>query len=87
MTNYLTADEAVCDFFRGVLSPVDVRDEEGRLLGHFTPHVPPELLAKYERIKASIDIEELQRIAREAIGRGSSLEEIWKRIHAAEKSA
>ena len=87
MNNYLTATQSVCDFFRAVLEPVEVRDEEGRLLGHFTPHVPAELQAKYDKFLASIDLEEIERIAKEEKGKGIPLADVWERIHAMEKQA
>ncbi len=87
MSNHLTANESVCAFFRAILEPVDVRDESGRLLGRFIPHVPPEVTAKYEKFLQSIDLEEIERLAKEEKGLGIPLSEVWKRIHAMEKQA
>src|ERR1700722_1847959 len=47
--NYLTADEAMCDHLRGVLEPVEIRDEKGKLLGQYTPFVSAEERALYEK--------------------------------------
>jgi hypothetical protein len=83
--NYLTADASMCDHLRGIVEPVEVRDRSGRLLGVFTPHVPPDVLAKYEKVKQLFDLDEINRIA--ATEReGLPLAEVWKQIRAGERS-
>jgi hypothetical protein len=83
--NYLTADENVCDLLRGVLVPVEVRDGNGILLGHYTPHVPPELVEKYEKVKQRLNSEGTARRTGEEQGKGAPLAEVLKRIQAREK--
>jgi len=85
--NYLTADEDMCDRLRGILEPVEIRDEAGKLLGLYTPHVPPEVLAAYEEAKKSMEREEVKRRTAADHGKqGSPLSEVLKRIQAREAS-
>jgi hypothetical protein len=48
---------------RGIIQPVEIRDASGRVLGLFTPNVPPELWEKYERAKLLFDLTEAERAA------------------------
>lgn len=59
--------------FAAVTLMAEVRDESGRLLGHFVPEPDSEALA---RIEPEIDEAELRR--RFAAGGGRSLGEIWQ---------
>jgi hypothetical protein len=81
--NHVTADDSLRDLLRDLQEPVEIRDAQGQLLGHFTPHISPERKALYERARQLFDLDEARRIS--AIEReGSSLAEVWKRIHARE---
>jgi len=80
---YVTADKSMCDHLRGFLEPVEIRDASGQVLGVFTPHVAPELRAKYEKVEQLFDLEEAERIATTE-REGRPLAEIWNRIRAHE---
>ena len=82
--SYLTADENVCDFLRGVMEPVEIRDGEGKLLGLFNPHIPPEVQAQYDKAKKLFDATEIKRRKAEEQGKGSSLAEVLQRIQSRE---
>ena len=84
---HITADEAMANHLGGLLDPVEVRDEHGKLLGVYTPHVTPELRAQYEKLIQSIDLDEIYRIMEEEKGQGRPLAEVWAKIHALEKQA
>ena len=59
--------------FAAVTLPTEVRDETGKLLGHFVPEPDRETLA---RLQPQIDDAEIQR--RLTAGGGRTLAEIWK---------
>jgi hypothetical protein len=59
--------------FAAVTLPVEVRNEQGKLLGHFVPEPDRETLST---LQPQIDDAEIQR--RLAAGGGRSLAEIWK---------
>jgi hypothetical protein len=86
MNNYLTADEHVAAFFHAILEPVEVRDEKGNLLGHYTPHVPPELREAYARAASSFDLEEARRrLAAHKPGQGRTTEQVLARLRSLER--
>lgn len=78
---YITADESMRDHLHGILEPVEVRDENGKVLGVFQPCVTPELLAAYEKAKRLIDLDKVRAVTADD-DKGSSLEDVWKRIKA-----
>ncbi|MGC1649687.1 MAG: hypothetical protein WA741_28010 [Candidatus Sulfotelmatobacter sp.] len=84
--NYLTADESMCDRLRGILEPVEIRDAEGKLLGHYTPYVSPEVLAAYEKARTLFDPAEMQRRRESAKGQGRPFSEVIRRLQAEEYS-
>jgi hypothetical protein len=61
--------------FTGLTTIAEVRDQQGRLLGHFLPAGDAETLAN---LSPAIDEAEMHR--RIAAGGGRSLAEIWKRL-------
>src|SRR5262245_52867559 len=82
--NYLTADESMCDHLRGVLEPVEIRDATGKVLGVFTPHVPGEVLARYEKARKLFDPAEAERRLAEQKGQGAPFEQVMRRLEALE---
>ncbi len=78
--NHIIADESVLDFFLGLVEPVEVRDETGQVLGHYTPLVSPEEAALYEKAKTLFDPTETARILAEERGQGRPLEELWRQL-------
>jgi hypothetical protein len=77
---HLVADENMLTRLGGIVTPIEIRDPDGKVLGHYTPVVSPELAAMYEKAKAMIDIKEIERRLREDRGQGVSLAEIWKKL-------
>lgn len=65
--------------FAAVTLTAEVRDETGKLLGHFVPEPDRETLA---RLQPQIDEAEIQR--RLAAGGGRTLTEIWKDLGVAQ---
>jgi hypothetical protein len=84
--NHLTADESMCDHLRGVLEPVEIRDAQGKLLGHYTPFVSPEERALYEKVRNSLNLDELKALRETARGPGKPLAEIIRRLEAGEQT-
>ena len=82
--NYLTADEAMCDHLRGVLEPVEIRDEKGKLLGQYTPFVSAEERALYEKVRQRIDLTEIDRRVAAGQGQGVPLAEVIRRLESGE---
>jgi hypothetical protein len=75
----IVVSSAVGQQFAAVTLPVDVRDEQGKLLGHFVPEPDHETLA---RLQPQIDEAEIRR--RLAAGGGRPLAEIWKDLGVAQ---
>ncbi len=82
--NYLTIDAEFCDHLRGVLETVELRDVNGKVLGHFTPLVSAEELALYEKAEKLFDPLEVERRLKAQAGKGVSLEEIMRRLRSRE---
>lgn len=86
MNNYLTADDDMRDWLYGILEPVEIRDSRGQVLGVFTPHVPVELLALYEKAKADVDVAELKRRIQEG-GQRRTTAQVLERLRDQENLA
>lgn len=86
--SYLTADNPLLDRLRGIVEPVEIRDPNGKVLGHYTPVMTPEVAALYEKAKALFGPEELEEAERAAAaerGQGRPLSEILQDLQAMEK--
>jgi hypothetical protein len=81
--NYLTADQALVERLAGVREPAEIRDPDGKVIGRFTPVFADEK-EKNKRAAKYFDLAEAERILVEQRDQGSSLAEVWKRIHAGE---
>jgi hypothetical protein len=79
----ITVDDALRARLRGILHPVEIRDATGQVLGLFTPNVSPELLERYERVKALFDLEEADRAAADPRP-GCTTEELLRHLAALE---
>jgi len=75
----------MCDRLRGILEPVEIRDDEGKLLGHYTPVVSPEELAAYEKARGLFDRDEMRRRKETEAGKGKTTAEVLATLHALEK--
>jgi hypothetical protein len=84
--SYLTIDDALCDHLRGVLETVELRDANGKLLGHFTPSVSAEELALYEKAKRLFDPAEIKRRKETEHGRGYTTEQVLEYLKSSETS-
>ena len=61
--NYLTADDTMLDWLRGIVEPVEIRDPDGKVLGHYAPILSRKQEALYARAAELFDLEEMERIA------------------------
>ncbi len=82
--NHVTADESMCDHLRGLLEPVEIRDETGKLLGTYTPYVSAEERAAYEKVRARIDLGEMKRRRETACGVAKPLSDMIRRLESGE---
>jgi hypothetical protein len=82
--NFVTATDAVQDFFDGVVDPVEIRDPSGKVLGCFTPALSAEEAKWYERAKALFDPDEMERIFAAEHNQGRPLADIWKELESRE---
>ncbi len=62
----LVLDRATIDKFRAVVGNAEIRDEQGTLVGFFSPAATPETVDQYE---CPVSEEELLRRSREGGGR------------------
>jgi hypothetical protein len=81
--SYLTADQALVERLAGVMEPVEIRDPSGKVLGQYTPVFADEN-ERSERAAKYFDLAEAERILAGEKDQGSSLAEVWKRIHTGE---
>jgi len=81
--NYLTADQALLDRLAGVMDSIEIRDPSGKVLGRYTPVFSDER-ERSERAAKYFDLAEAEQSLAEEKDQGSSLAEVWKRIHAGE---
>lgn len=84
--SYLTLDDAFCDHLRSILETVELRDNRGRLLGHFTPSISAEELALYEEAKSLFDLAEIKRRKETEHGRGYTTEQVLEYLKSLETS-
>ena len=83
--SHLTVTEPLLARLRGMLQPVEFRDPEGNVLGHYTPAVAPEVREMYERAKGLFDLEEAERILATEKDKGRPLQEILHELEAMSK--
>jgi len=81
--NYLTADQALLDRLAGVMESIEIRDADGKVLGRYTPVFADEKDMS-ERAAKYFDLPAAERTLADEKKQGSSLAEVWKRIHAGE---
>jgi hypothetical protein len=82
--NVLTADKAMLARLQGIKEPVEIRDESGKVLGHYTPVLAPEEAKLYSRIEDLFDLEQAERTLATQHGQGITLEEFWRRMESRE---
>jgi len=63
MMSHLTADGTMLAALTRLMEPVEVRDPQGHIIGHYTPVVPPDKARMYEKVKGLFDLEEAERSA------------------------
>jgi len=82
----LTVNDEIAGVLGGYVDAVEVRDENGRVVGHFLPYLTPETRAVYEHPEKYFNLDEVERIKRQERGRGRPLAEFWESMKAAEKA-
>jgi hypothetical protein len=80
--NRITADNALLVRLREIAEPVDIVDQAGKLMGHYTPVLAPEVEVAYEKAKQSFDPNEMEKRLKEQQGQGTSLEQFWNELKA-----
>jgi len=73
--HFMTADESMAAQLRGTMNPVEIRDENGKVLGQFVPRLTPEQAALFARLKEPFDLDEADRSAAEP-GPGKTTAEV-----------
>jgi len=73
---HIIVDDTMQVHLRGILEPIEIRDRQGRVIGHYTPVVSPEERAMYEKAREMMDPAELNRRLTEEKGTGRPLVEI-----------
>jgi hypothetical protein len=84
--NYLTADGAILERLESIMESVEVRDPSGKVLGHFTPAVSIEELARYEEAKKLFDPTEVKRRKEAEHGCGYTIEQVLEHLKSLETS-
>ncbi|MFL5244648.1 MAG: hypothetical protein ACJ8FY_21310 [Gemmataceae bacterium] len=74
----ITADAALQALLAPLREKAEIRGEDGKVLGHFTPCVRLDAKSRHE-LADLFDLAEAERALAED-SRGSSLAEVWKRI-------
>jgi hypothetical protein len=82
---HIIADEELQARLGGFLEPIEIRDQKGNVMGHYTPHVTAETRAAYERAKTLFDPAETERRIAAEHGKGIPLSEFWARLRAQEQ--
>jgi hypothetical protein len=80
----LTVTDDVAAVLGGYVDAVEVRDGQGRVLGHFLPYLTPQARDVYARPEAYFDLEEIRRRGDTQLGQGRSLAEILRRLESTE---
>jgi hypothetical protein len=83
---HLTIDAEFCDHLRGILETVELRDASGKLLGHFTPSVSAEELARYEKARTLFDPAEIKRRKESEHGCGRTHAQVMEHLRSLEAS-
>jgi hypothetical protein len=76
----ITADGPLQSLLQGVKEPAEVRDKNGKVLGHYTPVLTPEEAAWYDKTKKLFDLEEAERIFEAERDQWRPLREFWKEL-------
>lgn len=81
----LTVNDDVAAHLGGYVDAVEVRDEQGRVLGHFLPYLTPAAREFYAHPEAFFDLEECKRRAAAEHGQGYTTAEILQHLQSLDK--
>ena len=81
--SHITLDEPILTKLRSLTEPVEFRDQDGQVIGLFTPERSPEEAARYERVKQLFDLEKAKRVAETERGQGKTTAEVLEGLRAA----
>jgi hypothetical protein len=81
----LTVNEEVAAVLGGYVDAVEVRDERGRVLGHFVPYLAPQARDVYEHPEQHFDLAECERLAATGRVEGRPLAEILRDLESSER--
>jgi hypothetical protein len=85
MQTVITADGPLRDQLREAKGPVEFREPSGKLLGIYTPALSPQAAELHTQAAQLFDFKEAERILATERDRGSSLEEVKRRLTSANK--
>lgn len=74
--SHITADATLLAYLSGISSPVEIRDQDGNTIGHYTPTGPAEHRALYETAKGLFDIAKAKEILARERDQGRPLKDI-----------
>jgi hypothetical protein len=81
----LTVNEDVAALIGGYIDTVEVRDAQGRVLGHFLPYLTPAARDFYDHPEAYFDLEECKRRAEAEHGRGYTIDQVMEHLRSLDK--
>jgi hypothetical protein len=82
----ITVNDEVAAGLGGFVDAVEIRDEQGTILGHFVPYLTPAMREGYARCREQFSMEELKRIEAAGGRGGRTLAEIFERLNAQVKA-
>jgi hypothetical protein len=82
---YITADETLLQRLSGIREPVEIRDETGRVVGHYAPAETQDIKALQEEARRLFDFDKARETLQRESGKGRPLSEIWASIKSREE--
>jgi hypothetical protein len=81
----LNADGPLQDLLQGVKEPAEVRDKNGKVLGHYTPKLVPSEAELREKAKKLFDLDDAKKVAATE-KEGYTTQEVLQYLQSLEKS-
>jgi hypothetical protein len=78
----LTADGPLQNLLQGVKEPAEIRDKQGKVLGHYTPVLTPAATESRDKAKDPFDLEEAERVLAAERDLGRPLQGILRDLQA-----
>lgn len=71
---HIVADSVLLERLTGLVEPVEIRDAEGKVVGHFSPTLSPEMAEHYAGAAKLFDVKEADHRLRTEKGRRTTAE-------------